>query len=185
MCDHFGIRIGSKTIAACQQSCAYFVVILDDAVMNDGESIVADVRMGVSFRRNAMGGPAGVSDANIAMHSGLCRHFGKRGNPAGTPKAIQPAVDHRDTGGIVTAVFQLAQSLQQDRHYVSPSYGANDSAHKYRSIRWHGSIGIEILTANFFDRTSPAGDCDLFNARQCERIWRRILGDGTPGADGR
>src|SRR3954471_15373121 len=114
--------------------------------MNDSKAIVAHVRMRVSFRRDAMGGPASVSDANIAMHSGLCRHFGKRGNPAGTAQAMQPAVDYRDTGGIVTAVFQLAQSLQQDRHYVSPSDGANDSAHKYGSIGWHGSIGIEILT---------------------------------------
>src|SRR3954468_2022630 len=140
MCDHFGIRIGSKTIPAGQQTRPYFVVVFDDAVMNYSEAILADMGMRVTFRRNAMGRPTGVSDANVAMYCRLCRHFGKRGNPAGTAQAMQPAINHRDTGGIVTAVFQLAQSFQQDRNYVAPSDSANDSAHKYPLIVWRGSL---------------------------------------------
>jgi len=40
-------------------------VVLDDAVMNNGQAI-GDVRVGITLTGGAMGGPTGMGDAGVA-----------------------------------------------------------------------------------------------------------------------
>ena len=43
--------------------------VLDDAVVNDGDfALAVDVRMRVAFIRNAVRGPASVSDTRITLY---------------------------------------------------------------------------------------------------------------------
>jgi hypothetical protein len=40
-------------------------------------------------------------------------------------------VDHSDAGGIVTAIFELAQTINDQRHNLLVSNVANNTAHKF------------------------------------------------------
>jgi hypothetical protein len=79
---------------------AQFFVVLDDAVVHDGEAIVRDVWMRVAFRGNAVRGPAGVGDAHLAVSrvgvDGLLEHL----HLADGAQALQVrrAIQNRDAG---------------------------------------------------------------------------------------
>src|SRR5579859_1702547 len=88
--------------------------------------------VGVTLRRSAVRGPARVSDAEVALNFGLLDHAGKRGNPSGAAQAMQRAIDHRYARGIVAAIFELAQALDQDGNYIALSDCTDDSAHGER-----------------------------------------------------
>ena len=75
--DHFGVGLAVKDIAFGLQTGAQFIVVFDDAVMDQrntalaraGAFAVAEMGVGVVHHRSAMGGPAGVCDARGALDS--------------------------------------------------------------------------------------------------------------------
>ena len=62
--DDFGVGVGSEDVALGRQFLLDLGVVLDDAVMHDGQA-AGDVRMGIAFGGHAMGRPARVGDAGI------------------------------------------------------------------------------------------------------------------------
>src|SRR5207247_3819220 len=63
MGDDLGVGLGAKAVALGGQGFAELPIILDDAVVDDGQPGVAiEVGMGIGLRRAAMGGLAGVAD---------------------------------------------------------------------------------------------------------------------------
>jgi hypothetical protein len=62
MGDAFGVGIGGKDVALGAQIAAQAFVVLDDAVMDDGDR-AGNVRVGIAFARYAVGCPACVGDA--------------------------------------------------------------------------------------------------------------------------
>ncbi len=128
--DDFRIGVGSELISGGRKPRADFLVILDDAVMHDREAVLADVRVGIAFGRNAVGGPARVRNAQVAVNLGSIGHLCQRRDTSDAAQAVEAAIDYCNAGGIVAAIFELAQAFEQDGNDVTPRDCAYDSAHK-------------------------------------------------------
>src|SRR5262249_28456075 len=127
--DDLGIRIGRELIAPAKQVPAHLVVILDDAVVHNRDA-ARNMRMRVLLGRHAMRSPARVRDSDVTAQSPFS---GELGEPGDAPLAAQPlqgAVDYRDTGRVIAAILEPAQSLEQDRNYIALRYRTNDSTHR-------------------------------------------------------
>jgi hypothetical protein len=128
-------------------------VVLDDAVVHEADArrlgrIAAavepteagvrgvharpgrEVRVRVVHRRRAVRGPARVRDTGargdaIGAHAGL-----ELGHARGAARAPQPAaLVHGDAAGVIAAVFEPLQALDQHRNDVARADGADDSTH--------------------------------------------------------
>ncbi len=95
MRDHFGVGLGGELIAELGQLLTQLFVVLDDAVVNDGDAVPRDMRVRVALGRHAMGRPAGVGDAQVAVDRGLGQgvlqltNFADSAQPAQVAGAIQ------------------------------------------------------------------------------------------------
>ena len=66
MREHFGVGAGLELVPGLEQALLELIVVLDDAVVNDGDLAgLVEVRMGVFVGRRAVGGPARVGDADL------------------------------------------------------------------------------------------------------------------------
>ena len=106
-------------------------VVLDDAVVDDDRaSGVVAVRVGVFLGGPAVRGPAGVADAVFAGERfGGERVFQAAELAGAAPDFDAAVVDDRDAGGIVSAVFEAAQTLDQNRHDLFRADVPDDPAH--------------------------------------------------------
>ena len=129
--DHLGVRIGGEFVTRCAQLFAQLFVILDDAVVHDRKTIARDVRMGVALGRNTVGRPARVGDTEFAVGGrgvdGVLQHLYLA--DGANPLEVASAVEHRDTGGVVAAIFEPTQTLDEYRDDVTVCDGADDSTH--------------------------------------------------------
>ena len=109
---------------------AQLAVVFDDAVVYDG-NVVAGVRMGVVLTGPSVGGPTRVADAGGAG-AGLTRQS--------ITQVLQPAnrtangddamfVDGADAGGVVAAVLEPGEPLDQHRFRETMTGVADDAAH--------------------------------------------------------
>jgi hypothetical protein len=132
MRDDFGVGLRSELVAELGQLVAQLLVVLDDAVVNDGNAVARDVGMRVAFRGHAVRRPAGVRDAEMAIDRRLVERVLEHPDLAdgAQPAHLAAAVQDGDAGRVVTAVFQAAQALDQDGNDVSISDRADDSAHE-------------------------------------------------------
>ena len=113
MRHHFGVGFRTEFDALGFQLFAQLAEILDDAVMHDREP-VGRVRMRVAFVGTAMGRPAGMADAGHAFKR-LAPELGFQILQfAFGAAALEMAVFHSgDAGGIVAAIFQPLQGIDQ------------------------------------------------------------------------
>ena len=88
--------------------------------------------MGIALFRFAVGGPAGVAYAALPGSTFLVHTSGEIAQLALGPQTCQlPLGGHRgDPSGVVTAILQLPQALQELRCRFSGTHQGNDSAHK-------------------------------------------------------
>ena len=129
---HLRVRLGAEGIALFQQLLFQLRVVFDDAVVHHGEAAaLADLRVGVGVVGLAVGGPAGMADADNAGHGlALVRQVGQRLQTAlGLLHTQTVRTAHGHTGGVIAPVFQPAQSLQQQRRGLLRSYISYDSTH--------------------------------------------------------
>jgi len=129
--DDLRVGLGGEAVAAALEVGAQLIVVLDDAVVDDGESVTGDMRMRVTLARHAMSRPAGMGDADLAR--GRCVFQGIVEHPhladGAQPRQVLRAVEHGKTGRIVAAVLEPPQTLHKDRHDVAPGHRSDDSAH--------------------------------------------------------
>ena len=119
----------SKTCPSASSSRAQLAEILDDAVV-DHRHALGGVRMGVALGRRAVGGPAGVADADGAGERlGVQRASRLPSLPSARRRAMCPPFQRGDAGRIIAAVFEPLQRLDQPRGDRLPSQNADDSAH--------------------------------------------------------
>ena len=86
--------------------------------------------MGVVHDRRAVRRPAGVGDAGAALRAVGVDVGGQLGHARRAARPAQLAVlVHGDAAGVVAAVFEAAQALDQDRDDVARADGSDDSAH--------------------------------------------------------
>ena len=139
--DDLGVGLRAELVAAALEIGAKFLVVLDDAVVDDRHAVAGDVRMGVAFARHAVGRPARVRDADVAVRRALVERVAQPlhlADGAQTPHLLA-AVQHRHAGRVVTAVLQALQALDQDRDDVPVSNRAYDAAHG--DLPWSRSHG--------------------------------------------
>ena len=88
------------------------------------------MRMGVVFGRLAVGGPAGMADTDVARER-FCAEA--RLEVLQLARGATPielvALERRDAGGIVAAIFQAFERIHQQLRDRSASQNANNAAH--------------------------------------------------------
>ena len=95
MGDDFGVGLAGEGVAPCLEFFPQGGMVLDDAVVDEGDPFSGKVWMGVVGGGGAMGRPAGVGDAECAaegLDADLFLEFGDTGGAAGALEA-PPAVD--------------------------------------------------------------------------------------------
>ena len=76
MNDHLGVGSGAELVALLHQLGTQQLVVLDNAVVNQGDALVRNMRVGVDRRGFAVGRPTGVGNTGTAQHwSQLLRFF--------------------------------------------------------------------------------------------------------------
>ena len=128
--DALGVGIGSELVAEILQLTAQRLVVLDDAVVHDGQAVARDMRMSIAFGRRAVRCPARVGDAErrlegIGVECGL--EFGDLALAA--LAAHGAVVQNRESCRIIATVFQPPQALHEDGDDVAIRDGADDAAH--------------------------------------------------------
>ena len=139
--DHFGVRVGREGSAFGLKLGLQLAKILDDAVMHDCH-VVGHMRVGVCFAWLAMGGPARMADAGIA-----CQRLGRQQGfqvaqlALGTAPLDAMAIHSGDARGIVAAIFEALERI--DQHFRDRPFpeDANNSAHRPLPPYRHQSCG--------------------------------------------
>ena len=130
--DDLGVGVAVEDDALFLQLALEGGVVLDDAVVDDGDAaIAAEVRMGVAVGGRAVGGPARVADADAAGRRLLLQMSGQFGDAAGPLADVQMRAGQRGhAGAVVAAIFQPPQALDKDRFRLSIAHVTDDAAHK-------------------------------------------------------
>ena len=131
--DHFGVGLRREDVALRLQPVAQRLVVLDDAVVHDGDLAAGHVRVRVHRRRRAVRSPAGVRDPGEAREP---RRLGLRREVRDTRGADEPlelgrlrSADDRETGRIVAAILEPADAVDQHGNDVARGHRADDAAH--------------------------------------------------------
>src|SRR5262249_26172548 len=117
MREHFRVGIGSKIcVAVLNELFLQRLVIFDDPVVNERDFAGSvKMRMCVLVVYFSMRRPTGVTDSIRSGRRFLRNQFGKRGDPAGAFSCFDViAVDDRDPGGIVAAIFEATKTVEQN-----------------------------------------------------------------------
>ena len=129
---HLRVRLGAEGVALGGELGAEQGVVLDDAVVDNGEqAALADLGMGVDVVGLAMGGPAGMAHAQrTGEGAALLRQIGQRLQAASGLADLQ-ALGAADSHArrVVAAVLQTAQAVQQDGGGFLHAHVSHDSTH--------------------------------------------------------
>src|SRR6185437_2474936 len=132
MGDDFGVGLSDKLVVGFTQLFFQLQVMLDDAVMNyyDAPGAIA-MGMVVFFSYPSLSCPACVADSIGSVEWAKPDNlFEVAKLPLGPAYFQQVAfVDHSDTRGVVAAILELPQALNDQRHNLLVSNVANNSAH--------------------------------------------------------
>jgi hypothetical protein len=133
MGDDLGVGLRRELVALAAQLTADRFVVFDDAVVDHRDAAAGHVRMRVGLGDAAVRRPARMGNAQVAgAGRGLQPRFQHFDLADGAPH-LQGAVaaEHRDAGGIVAAVAQAPQALDENGNYIAPRRGADDAAHSW------------------------------------------------------
>ena len=117
--QHFRVGLGMEDIALLQQLFLQFLIVLDDAVMHDGQAaVVGSMGMGIALGGHAVRGPAGMAHGAGGHGNRLLDQlFLKGGKLAlGTGDAQLAALHAGNARGIIAAVFKTPQAFDDHRH---------------------------------------------------------------------
>ena len=130
---HLGVRIGVECDAQLLQVLLQLQIVLDNAVVDQGDlAVLADMGVGVGVVGLAVGGPAGMANAQSALQIGAAvDHVGEHLETALGLFHLEAAGlrAHRHAGGVVAPVLHPGKALQQDRGGRLPAHKSNNSAH--------------------------------------------------------
>ena len=129
MRDNLAIGFGGELGALALQLAPQFAEILDDAVVHDREP-VGGVRMRVVLGWPAVRRPAGVTDADRSRQR-LARElqFQILELALGTPSRQGAVLERGDAGGIVAAVFEALERVDQLRCDRLTADDSDNAAH--------------------------------------------------------
>ena len=134
MRDHLGVGLRGEDVARGLEALAQRLVILDDAVVHDGDLAVGDMRMRVGRRRRAMRRPPRVRDPGVRRERpciGLRREIG---DAQGADEPLEVGrggivADDREAGRVVAAVLEPSNAVDQDGDDVPCGRRTDNAAH--------------------------------------------------------
>ena len=133
--DHLGIGLGPELHAFGDEFRLQLCEVLDDAVVNHAD-IAGEMRMGVVFRRCAVGGPAGVADTDRSGERIVPEALLEPDQLAFCAPAVKPPMVHRRHAcRIVAAVFEPLQRIDQQRCHVTAADNSDYAAHPSSPVR--------------------------------------------------
>ena len=138
MGDDFGVGFGDELVAFARQFVLQLEIILDDAVVHDDDfAFAVAMRMGVLFGGAAVGGPARVAEAVNAVDGRLADRFLEIGKLAGCAAEFEVAfvVDNGDAGGVIAAVFEAPEAVDNEGYDFLGSDISDNAAHGWLSLR--------------------------------------------------
>ena len=112
--DDFGVGFGDEPVALGDEHLLQRQIVFDDAVVDDDQgSRAVAVGVGVLFGGAAVGGPAGVADAEGAVYRRLLDDGFEVAELAGGAAKFKAgwASSDGDAGGVVAAVFEAAKAF--------------------------------------------------------------------------
>src|SRR5215469_339762 len=130
--DDFGVRLGDKFVAISEKLLFQLDVIFDDTVVHHNDLAGAvPVRMRVFLGGTAVRGPSRVADSIDALNgSGSDRFFKIAEFAWCTPNLEFSVVAYNgDASGIISAVFEALQPIQDQRNDTFGANVADNSAH--------------------------------------------------------
>ncbi len=137
VCNGLGVGLGLELVAVRFQTLTQLLIVLNDAVMYDCYlALAAQMWVRVAVGRLTVGGPAGVTDTASAVHVAalFLDLLFKVCNAAACLDNAQAVLgEGSHTGGVIAAVFQTVQTLDENRKRVLASGESNDSTHKYNT----------------------------------------------------
>ena len=130
-CHHFRVRVAGEGHALAHEEVFQLLVVFNDAVVHDGDSS-AGVGMRIHIGRLAVSRPAGVADAHMPLWTALLFHpllqIFQTALRLGNNDL--PFLKHGDACGVISAVFQLAQTAHQNIRAIPLSHISNNSTHR-------------------------------------------------------
>ena len=132
--QHLGIGLGNERVAVRAQPVLELHVVLDDPVV-DQRQLAGAVRVwvGVGVVRTAVRRPAGVRDTRmtnrrVAVAAEVVGQVAELACPL-LDEDVALLGEHRDARGVIAAVLESAESLEQDRGGVARPHVPDDAAH--------------------------------------------------------
>jgi len=128
------LRVGlrSKGMTLTDELIPQLLKILDDPVMNERQfPALIEVRVGIFVGHLPVGRPPGVSDAGGSVGWFALNQLRQARDAARALAQLHHTVFHRrDARGVVPAIFQPAQTVQQDRSRFCIADISDYPAHK-------------------------------------------------------
>ena len=155
--DDLGIGFRDERVPELLQLVLQVQVVLDDAVVHDDDLAGAVlVRMGVLLRGPAVRGPARVADAVDSLErlrvDGLLEvHELARA----APSLDLPVADDGDACGVVAAIFEPPQPVDEDGHDFLRAEIADDSAHIFLLSTFYLLVSFLLLDPPVMFRCFP------------------------------
>ena len=130
--DDLGVGLGDELVALGDEGGFEGEVVFDDAVVDDDEGAGAvAVGVGVLFGGAAVGGPAGVADAEGAVDGAVGDDGFEVAELAGGAAEFEAGgvAGYGDAGGVVAAVLEAAQAFNDDGDDGLRTNVTDDSTH--------------------------------------------------------
>ena len=139
--NEFGIGFGTELVVALEQGGAQVEVILDDAVVDDGDG-AGLMRMGVALGRTAVRGPSRMADADATGDRRLIDQMAQVAELADGAPNFHAAGrgERRDTGRIVAAIFEAAEASEQNWRRFARAHITDYSAHRWSFLRLDANV---------------------------------------------
>jgi len=135
MRDDFGVGLRAELDPFGVEQLAQRLVVLDDAVVDDGDLAAGvQVRVRVELRDAAVSRPARVRDAD---RPALRRRRPVALQPGDHADALanveRPILDQRNPGRIVAAIFEALQAVDQETARRFDADATDDAAHRLKN----------------------------------------------------
>ena len=129
--DHLRVGVRREAHAVALELSPELPEVLDDAVVHHGDApTLVGVRVGVALDRRAVGRPTRVAEGEVPPQPGRVRLLGEVDELARRPHDLEvvAAVDS-DPGGVVAAVLEVAERLEDHGYALSRTHVTDDAAH--------------------------------------------------------
>ena len=191
--QHLGVRLGLERVARRLKRLLERQVVLEDPVVDDHDRAGAvGVRVGVLLGGPPVGGPARVTDPEGAVERALAEGRLEVAETPGTaPDLEHPVGDDGDARGVVPAVLEALQAVEDDAGCASRTDVPNDSTHCVVTSPWSmrlaGTSGASNPRASWAARGfgpirgSRRHDVSVLTPGCCNRATPNSPDVATPG----